>query len=971
MFVPGRSAVLTAGLALVLLNLPSYGRIVVRDGWTLHSAATENAGGESISSVGFSAREAYKMSVPATVLAVLVKNGVYPDPYYGTNLLRIPGYRNRAWQTLDMPEGSPFDVSWWFRTEFALPASYQGKNIRLHLDGINYKAGVWFNGRMVADDSVVEGPYRRFDLDITRFAKPGERNCLALKITPPKGTDLTVRWMQGTQTPPDLNTGIWYDVSLTATGPVRLKDPFVKTRLELPSTDVAHLKISATVINTTAMLAGAVLRGEITHIDNRAEGGTSAGGPGVVRFSKEVTLAARETKRVTSELDLANPKLWWPNLTGPQNLYELRLRAESGGKLSDLATVRFGIREVTAGLETYGDKRVRVYQVNGKRILIRGADYTQEMLMRRLPYRDEVDVRYAKQMNFNTLRMEGFWGTDTLRDFCDRYGIMIFDGMNCCSMWERWPQWTRHTEFIAVESLKDQVIKKRNHPSVVQWVFGSDRYPPEAIERKYTDVVETYDGTRPYLPTMGNRTSKIFGYTGYSSRPRRYAIPSEWYRAEGFNWESGAVGAEQIPPIESMRRMMPSYDLWPISGSWDLRLRYGGAVNYEGSQAAFWKRYGQPRSLEEYCVASQAWQLETHRAMLEAVARSKYRTSGTLKYRFNTGWPALDFQYFDYYFRPNGAFYGAEKACRPLHVQYAYDDHSVYLVNGQYRKFENLKVRAAIFDFDMTARAVKETRVSIGEDESRKVLSLPPLEGYSRTCFLSLRLEGEGGRPLDRNLYWLSAGGDRQAHFEDLRQLPPVRLEVSSEFTRNGADSVAQVRLKNPSRSLAFLAYAALLKGKHGHEILPVYWSENYVSVLPGETVEITGTFDAKLLGGEQPHLLIDGWNIRPVETTLASPNRLTTPKVEYIAFKAPKRVGVNRLFEVSVTVKNAAATGEAILEDRQFLLKDGKRDSYKRTALAPGESKRLLWPYVRFEKPGSHTVAIGDHPAVTVIVEP
>jgi exo-1,4-beta-D-glucosaminidase len=216
------SPALAPVLNLILLSCPLQGQITLRDGWAIRFAKEVKARGEQVSSVTYSASGWYSTGAPATVLAVLVKHGVYPDPYFGTNLATIPGYNPDEWIRQDMPKDSPFNVPWWYRTQFALPLTYKGTNIRLHLDGINYKAVVWLNGHMVADNSQVEGPYRHFDLDITRYARPGETNCLALEITPPTGTDLTIRWMQGTRTPPDRDTGIWYDVSISSSGPVRM-----------------------------------------------------------------------------------------------------------------------------------------------------------------------------------------------------------------------------------------------------------------------------------------------------------------------------------------------------------------------------------------------------------------------------------------------------------------------------------------------------------------------------------------------------------------------------------------------------------------------------------------------------------------------------------------------------------------------------------------------------------------------------
>lgn len=978
-------SLLLAMVAAAASGQNAFGQTIIEN-WTIQSGAKVESGGDVISSVNYDDATWYPVKGASTVLAALVKNNVYPDPYYGTNLATIPGYQSGY--RLDMPAGSPFDVTWWYRAEFRVPEKKTGNHIYLHLHSINYQANVWINGKLVADSTEIQGAFRLFELDVTDYVTADGMNALALEIDPPTGLDPSIRWMQGTRLPPDNDAGIWYDVKITSGGPIHLKDPYVMTRLNLPATDKAELTISSSLTNKSGSDIKGILRGTIRHINNIEEGGTSQGSPGEIKFSQTVKLKKGETIRLSKQLVIKDPKLWWPVNVGKQNLYDLALEVTTGsGTVSERDTVRFGIREVSAKLEAYNDtvpligqsagadknrngrytqKKVMVHWINGKRILIRGGDWTENMMMETTPEEEEVAVRYAKNMNLNTLRLESFWGSDHFFDAADKYGIMVFNGLNCCSIWEEWDRWTTQTADVAVASLKDEVIRLRNHPSMVNWVIGSDNYPPREIEQRYIDVLKRYDPPTPFISVMPNRISTITGYTGYSERPTREAYPITWYEEmEGLNWESGGAGGEQIPPIESMRAMMPEYDLWPISGSWDIRLWRNFS---DESRKYFYDRYGQPGSLEDYTISSQAWQYESNRAVYEATARSKYLTSGNLKYRYNAGWPALGFQFYDYYLRPNGSFYGAQKACEPLHVQYAYDDHAVYAVNSFYQPFEDLQVTARVYNADMAEKYQKTVSVDIGPDGSVKAFQIPSIEGLSNTFFLYLEMNDQTGKQVSRNFYWLSAKGDLEANFRALKNLPDVDLQATSTVQQEGKYTTANIVVTNHSNELAFFVHPTILKGLHGEEVLPVYWSENYFSLLPNQSYSVTATFDSDLLAGRKPYLMIDGWNIKSREYVLGESNSDVTPQLKYSDFTVPENIGLGRNFIVSVKITNEATTGSSIVEAREYLMIDGRSHGYKRIALAPGESTVLIWPYVKLHEAGKHEITIGKLPPKTII---
>ena len=854
-------SVLTMGIIISLScshQADNDNKLFLKENWKIQSSEKISADGNTISSMTFDPEGWYTTSVPTTVMAALVANGVYPDPYYGTNINSLPGMiTGRRW---DMPDDSPFRVPWWYRTEFKLPPDFRDKNIWLNFHSINYQANIWLNGKLIADTNQIEGAYRLYDLNITDYVNPGSDNCLALEIFPPEGMDLTITWVDWNPTPPDRGMGIWYDVFIKPTGPVAIKNPHVITDLDLPATDIANLTISAELINSEDNQVSGILKGTIEDIE----------------FFREITLAPGEKRAVSfdpsefSQLRISNPRLWWPHTVGTPELYNLTLTYETDANVSDSRKVRFGIREITSYMNKFDGQHTRVFQVNGKNIVIRGGGYVQDLMLRPDDKRAETDIMYAKHMNLNALRMEAPRGSDYLFDLCDEQGIMLIVGWCCCSSWERWQRWTPHIADIAEASWKDQVVHLRNHPAVFNWLYGSDMPPPGEIEKRYISVLDTYDGTRPYQSSATQDSSEIAGYTGLYMGPwpevYAYLPPAYWYSKLEFNTEAAPAG-EQIPPLETMRKMMPVEDLWPISKSWEIRLHRSF---FADARNALFSRYGEPSGVEEYSFKSQILQLEAVRAMFEAYARNKYRSSGIIYWMYNSAWPSLYWQLYDYYFAPNGAFYGARKACEPLHIQYSYDDSTIYIVNNIYKDFNDLKATAQLFNFEMQEIFSNELLVNVAADESKKVMDIEWPDDSVNIYFLNLMLEDASGEPVSSNFYWLSAKGDKHADFTGLKNLPEVTLNISaSPLQKAGKTNKLDLTIENPSSSLAFFINPKILKSTSKDLVLPVFWEDNYFSLLPGEKRTIKVEFNIENLDGEKPLLKVEGWNTKPYEKAL------------------------------------------------------------------------------------------------------
>ena len=826
--------------------------IVLRNNWSIQSSENVKDKGTVISMSGYAAKDWYPTTMPSTVLAALVANKVYANPYYGNNYFELPSIRR--W---DKPEGNPFESPWWYRTEFEVPASFSGKHIWLKFHSVNYRANLWVNGQKVADSSKIEGAYRLFALDISKYAKAGDKNCLALEIFPPKTFDLTISWVDWNPTPPDKNLGIWYDVALSSSGSVAIDHPFVKTKLNLPSTDKARLSVVAELKNADDIPVKGLLKGMIENII----------------FTKEVSLNANETREIVftpedfPQLVVKNPRLWWPHTVGPQNLYDLNLSFEVNGKVSDSRKTRFGIREISSWMNKFDTLRTKVFQINGKNIVIRGGGYVEDMMLRQSNERVDADLNYLKFMGLNALRMEAPRGSDYVFERCDEEGILIMVGWCCGYPFESWKDWTPHTADIAEASWHDQIVNLRAHPSVFTWLYGSDNFPPEEIERRYINVLKQYDGTRPYSSSATQAPSKIDGYTGLWMGPwpkvYGYLPPNYWYTKLEFNTECGPNG-EQLPPIETIKKMMPEKDLWPVGSGWDLRLRKDF---YPYARQALDSRYGKPASLEEYCLKSQILQLEATKAMFEAFAANKYKSSGVIYWMYNAAWPKFYWQLYDYFLMPNGAFYGAKKACEPLHIQYNYKEKAVQLVNSFYQEFKGLKVIAKVYDFKAKEIFSKEMGTEMKADES-KILFKPeiPTE-QSGIYFLKLSLTDKAGKEISSNLYWLSANGDDNADFTGLSQLPTVDIKANpGQITKENGKLKLTVEFSNPSSAIAFGLNPKLLSISDKEPILPVFWQDNYFALMPGEKRVIEMYVDASLVKEKNVLFRLDGWNIKAVQ---------------------------------------------------------------------------------------------------------
>ncbi|HWG37359.1 MAG TPA: glycoside hydrolase family 2 protein [Terriglobales bacterium] len=864
-------------LALLLLVPALLGgqTVELHAGWMIQSSAKVATDGAEISTPGYAASGWIPAAVPSTVFNALVENKLAPDPDYGMNLRQAAGVSYKIGANFsheEIPSDSPYAVPWWFRTEFQLPSGFAGKTVWLDFKGINYRANIWLNGHQLASAGEAQGTFRRFEYEVTSAVQAGA-NALAVEVFAPRVQDLAITFVDWNPMPPDKDMGLWGKVELRASGPVAIRNPWVRTRLPLPSVASAALTVAATLVNASGSEQRGTLRGRI--------GGHA--------FVKRVAIEAHGSQTIEVPVRITHPRLWWPHGMGAPALYALDLRfVDSSGKVSDRSDTEFGIDQIEAHKNEQGSEQ---FTINGRPLYVRGGGWTPDMLLRddsaHGPPRWALDFRYAKELNLNTLRLEGKLMDDAFFDLADRNGILIMAGWCCCDHWEEWPKWMGDEGKVATASLRDQATRLRGHPSLLVWLNGSDNPPPAQVEQAYLEVLKEVQWPKPILSSASAKKTEITEASGVKmTGPYDYVPPVYWLEepqlggARGFNTETSPGAA--IPPIESLKEFIPEDHLWTGTGPgqgaddpyWNFHAGSGQFLNLHRYEAALAARYGASETLADFDWKSQASAYEGERAMFEAFGRRQGEATGVIQWMFNNGWPSLIWHLYDYYLRPGGGYYGVERANEPLHIQYSDFDREITLVNHTLRPSAALRAAAAVYD--LSGKRLYSHRASLesGAQSSRDGWTLPEFPG---TTLLRLTLTNAAGARVSTNTYWLSEKPDvldlknanwfyapesSAADFSALASMPAAQIEASGTFATSGEEEAGRVRVVNRGSTPALLVRLRVTKGESGDEVLPVWWSDNYLLLLPGEARTLTVRIRRQDLGGARPRVAVDGWNV-------------------------------------------------------------------------------------------------------------
>ena len=839
------------------------------ENWKIINSSELNAGDAEVSQLAYPTAGWYQATVPTTVLNALVKENVYPDLRIGLNNYLIPDVSDEFNNRMDLSKynylksgRNPWQDPYWYRTEVILPQSYKGKKIWLTLNGINYRADVWVNGRQVADKKDIVGMFRRFKLDITEYARAGANNCIAVKIyqvdhpgVPTPGTQLkvfgsvrghsydifkdeTLKISGGWDCAPvvrDRNMGIYQKVTVEATDEVLIENPFVTTTLPktdtMPvkvDTELAKVNIKLEVKNTSAKPVEGKVNARITLV-NEVKFPTYTkymeGYLKPIKLTKKVALRAGETKVVelTPEdfpsLLIENPYLWYPNGYGEQYLHHMKLSFCIGGKVSDIKEFDFGIREVTSRLNRVGDEYGRVYYVNGKRIFCKGGWIQPDILLEESEKRIYDEARLMAEANINLIGSEDMPSpSETWFESFDKYGLMWWHVFYQCF------RMTPGTETadnpldhgLAVAGVEDMMLRYRNHPSIISWIGVNEVLMNESLYRLTKEKVRSIDTTRIYLPTTSFHWD-VDALTPYLKEDLPTGTTDDG--APDYNWAPSSyffdkvrevhlqmfrneLGMPSMPMYNSLRKFIPTVEstanvnspifpldsIWAEHGAWDV-----SNYCYRSYDNAIRTMFGDPKTAKEYADNAQ-------------------------------------------FLAPNASYYFAKKAMEPVHVQLNANDFRVSVINASHQALQDVKVTAKVINNDMKVAWEDSRQITVSPDCYQEIVTVPQHGKYSYNYFVKLELHDKGGKLLSENLYWFYS---QHMDFFWFTYMEKPELKEEVKVTKEEGEYVFSICLRNESDRLSHFNHLTL-RDARGEEINPVFWSDNFITLFPGDEKVIT-----------------------------------------------------------------------------------------------------------------------------------
>ncbi|MET4082758.1 mannosylglycoprotein endo-beta-mannosidase [Pedobacter sp. UYP30] len=848
--------------------------------WVLKQASSLSVGGKVISAPDYVAKSWLNAVVPGTVLTSLVADKVYPDPYFGIN--------NKRSQKLipDMADVGREFYHYWYRTEFRVPKNFTRRRTWLKFHGINYRCTLWLNGKKLG---TMAGMFNTQSFDVTDLVSKSGPNALAVDMQPVDfpgsyfkpgvtqtgapgenhnggdgeiGKNVTMLMSVGWDfTSPDgirdRNTGIWRDVELYTTGDVVLENPFVQTKLPLPDTTTSSQTISVEVKNATKKIQTGILSGNI--LESKSN------------FSKKVTLQPNETKTITfspkeyKSLIIRQPKLWWPINKGKQNLYNLTLNYTVNSKISHVIHTKFGIREITSDQKT-PDKSRRFY-VNGQPIFVRGTNWVPEAMLRNSPQRTYAELRYTKQAGVNLLRL---WGggiaeSDYFYQLCDEYGFLVWN--------EFWITADTHLPVdsaLYFKNVTSTVKRIRNHASSAYYVAANEGGELPGTGK----LIHELDSTRGYQVQ-----SECCGV--HDGSPYKYENPMQYFentaskrgsRVDGFNPE---YGTPCIPIAESIKRMMPVKDQWPITDSVWNYLDGNGFHQITTKYREAVDEFGKSSSIDEFAQKAQFVGAMNYRAIWEVWNYNKFNygdrfASGFLFWYHNSPLPQTASRMYDWYLEPTAALYYSQNALAPLHAQFDYIKNTVSVYNDFRVSFSNYQVEATVYDLNAKPVWNKSVTIQIPKDGVvNDAIKIDFPTNISQVHFIKLRLKDSHGKLVNDAFYWRSKDiykgawtmtGPAVSGFEDINKLPKIRLKTATTYDHKGN---IKVTVKNPSKSISFFTQLKLQQAD-GSSINPAFYTDNFFSLLPGETKTIDIQFEPAIISGSHVNLITNAFNCDP-----------------------------------------------------------------------------------------------------------
>ncbi len=716
----------------------------------------------------------------------------------------------------------------------------------------------------------------------------------------------------------DRDTGIWQPVTLTATNSVKIGDPQVITTLPLPDTSKANVEINVPLTNTSATPAKATLSASFEGV-TVAKDVTLAPGDNIVKLAPaEFAQLTVQNPRLWWPNGYGKPELYHLKLSvttgrdvsdtkqlrfGIREItYELSLLDSAGhlrrveyapailpaGASLPVDVTHDGMREIppadppppylpeawrenwhswVASLAPGGEKSLAirmlddtkaapylVVRVNGVRIVCRGGNWGMDDARKRVSReRLEPYFRLNRDAHLDIIRnWVGQSTEDVFYDLADEYGMLIWN-----DFWESTQNYNIEAQDpdLLLKNAADVISRYRSHPSILVWCGRNEGVPQPIVNEGLIHLVATLDGTRYYFPSSNQINLQ-------GSGPYSYQDPKLYYTVlnHGFSVETGTPS---MSTLESFRAWIPKADQWPIDDVWAYHDWHASGNGKTGPfMDEIQTEFGAPTGLEDFERKAQMLNYVDHRAIFEGMNAHLWApNSGRMLWMTQPAWPSNMWEILSSDYDTQASFYGTMKACEPQHIQLDLATHDVELVNTTNTPLANATVTADVFSLDNKSLLHQQAPQNAAADATTTAfhLDLAPLL-QNGVVLVSLQLKSASGETLSRNLYWLAA---KSEDYRALDKIPAANVTATASLSGrdNGEDRIT-VELRNNGTTVALTNKLTLVKAGDGTRILPAYYADNYVSLLPGETREIEIRYPAAAAGGNKPELTLRGWSL-------------------------------------------------------------------------------------------------------------
>ena len=856
-----------------------------KQGWQVQSSAVATEAAEKISNPSFDIRGWLPVTpddagAPGTEINALLQNGACPDVFHSDNMRKCFGYTDKVGPVTV----ARFAVPWWFRTDFTLSAK---TTARLVIPGVVGESDVWVNGSLVAGKDMVSGAFAGHTFDVSSLVHAG-KNSLAIKMYPNDPTRMyTLDQVDWGQIPPDNDTGIQYPIQL------QLSDVLAGSNAHVVQQNAADLSKSVlTAKLDVTNSANRTQQGEVSATITPPDGGT----PIVV--SQTVSVPASSTKTVSfAPVTITRPRLWWPYSMGDQPLYTLSTSVSQDGKVSTTSRDTFGIRTVSSrliGKSPQAPDGARIFGVNGKEFVFRGGGFAPDLFLRYSEDNVARQIALIRNLGLSGVRLEGHDMPADFYEQMDRAGLLVLGGFLCCDAWQPDSEanLTARDFRIMHDSARGIGERERNHPSVITYGWSDNEPLPRQETESLAGFAEA-DFQVPIIASAEYKSTKKLGPSGEKEGPYDWVPPTYWY--DSSHYDSGddsrtnvggawGFASEQsaghtVPTLDSIKSFLSPTEqakLWQDPGYNQYHANFepghggyafGTLYTFDTALAA---RYGQWSDLDSYVKLAQLANYENTRSQFEAfLAHSTNKTNpstGVVYWQLNKGWPTLLWSLYNYDGDQPGAYYGAQKANKPLHALLTYDDNTVTVDNLGAATQSDLSVRARVYD--LNGKVLDDRQASGISLASQQVLGgvlkpeVPTLPASEPAYFVEL-VVSQHGKVVDRNVYWRSTQEDvvdwsatqgnpqatmkQYANLQALQTLPKSSVSVK---TTNSSGRTS-VTITNTSNTVAFFVRADIAGARWAT------WDDNDIVLWPGQSQVLTARYD----GGVKPVVRISGFN--------------------------------------------------------------------------------------------------------------